>query len=116
AVTSLNGRPCAVTGDSGGSVRLWDLTTGTQIRKIARYNRGVTAVAVTSLNGRPCAVTGDSGGSVRLWDLTTGAHQSTFGLPAPVGAVAVAVAATPDVTLAVGFGHEVTVLTLVLTP
>ncbi|MFE7127062.1 hypothetical protein [Streptomyces sp. NPDC057617] len=72
AVAGLEGRPHAVTADSGGSVRVWDLTTGDQTGQLTGHTSRVRSVAVVELEGRPHAVTADSGGSVRVWDLTTG--------------------------------------------
>ncbi|MFE1840625.1 AAA family ATPase [Streptomyces sviceus] len=85
AVTVLKGRPHAITGDSNGSVRVWDLTTGTQVRELAGHTNWVSAVAVAVLEGRPHAITGELNGSVRVWDLTTGTQVRE--LPGHSGAV-----------------------------
>ena len=80
AVTTLDGRPIAITGSGYGDVRVWDLTTGTQLHQLSGHTGGVDAVAVTTLDGRPIAITGSySDGTVRVWDLTTGTqlHQLT---------------------------------------
>ncbi|WP_093863838.1 WD40 repeat domain-containing protein [Streptomyces sp. TLI_053] len=90
AVTHVNGRPHAITGSNDNSVRLWDLTTGTQTHHLTGHTSGVNAVAVTRINGHPHAITGSNDNSVRLWDLTTGTqtHHLT-GHTSGVNAVAV---------------------------
>ncbi|MGW3313002.1 caspase family protein [Streptomyces sp. NPDC001073] len=89
ACTVLDGKPVAVTGsvtgggrgDSDGTVQVWDLATGREIRELlAGHTGGVTAVACTVLDGKPVAVavTGggrgdsDSDSTVQVWDLATG--------------------------------------------
>ncbi|WP_189278591.1 WD40 repeat domain-containing protein, partial [Kitasatospora griseola] len=72
AVTLLGDRPRAVTGGYDGSVRVWDVTAGTQVRELTGHTSGVMAVAVTLLGDRPHAVTGGGDGSVRVWDVTAG--------------------------------------------
>ncbi|MGW1177231.1 hypothetical protein ACWD4P_26395 [Kitasatospora sp. NPDC002543] len=73
ATAVLDGRALAVTGDSQGLVRVWDLATGEVLHEPAAGHRfHVTAVATTVLDGRAVAVTADDG-DVRVWDLATGA-------------------------------------------
>ncbi|WP_406368262.1 hypothetical protein [Streptomyces sp. NBC_01546] len=72
SVAELEGRPHAITGGSDGAVRVWDLTTGTQIRELTGHTGSVHAVSVAELEGRPHAITGGSDGAVRVWDLTSG--------------------------------------------
>ncbi|MGR3866965.1 AAA family ATPase [Streptomyces graminifolii] len=92
AVTVLEGRPHAITGDREGLVGVWDLTTGIQVRKLVGHTGGVTAVAVTVLEDRPHAITGGYDGSVRVWDLTTGIQvRKLVGHTGGVSAVAVTV-------------------------
>ncbi|MFJ8430468.1 WD40 repeat domain-containing protein, partial [Kitasatospora sp. NPDC094019] len=84
------GRPHAVTGSDDRSVRVWDLTTGTQTHHLTGHTDWVKSVAVTRIKGRPHAVTGSDDRSVRVWDLTTGTqtHHLT-GHTSWVNAVAV---------------------------
>jgi WD40 repeat protein len=108
-------RPHAITGGGGRtsetgsdwSVRVWDLTTGTQTRELIRNTVIVKAVAVVELDGQPHAITGGDDRSVRVWDLTTGSCLATFHFPDDVAAVT----ASDDATV-VGFGHEMAVLSL----
>ena len=69
------GRPVAVTGSYDGTVRVWDLTTGTPTGDPLTGHTGpVMAVAPAVLpGGRPVAVTGSADATVRVWDLATGA-------------------------------------------
>ncbi|WP_327046014.1 hypothetical protein OG320_30800 [Microbispora sp. NBC_01189] len=76
--TRLGDRAVAVTGGTDGTVRVWDLTTGTQLgaqigRPLTGHTGRVTAVTATRLHGRPVAVTGSADGTVRIWDLA--AHK-----------------------------------------
>ena len=68
-------------------MRVWDLTTGTQLHQLPGHTRGITALAVTTLESHPIAITGSSDGdaTVRVWDLTTGGqlHQ----LPGHTGGI-----------------------------
>ncbi|MGW4897370.1 NACHT and WD repeat domain-containing protein, partial [Kitasatospora sp. NPDC004240] len=92
AVALLDGRPHAVTLSKDGLVRVWDLITGSQVRKLIGHTSWVTAVAVTVLDGRPHAVTGGDDRSVRVWDLITGTQVLKLtGHTAWVTAVAVTV-------------------------
>ena len=67
------GQPVAVTGCDDGTVRVWDLATGTPAGELAGHTGPVVAVACTVLpGGQPVAVTGSDDGTVRVWDLATG--------------------------------------------
>ncbi|MFJ8926517.1 hypothetical protein ACIRLA_08085 [Streptomyces sp. NPDC102364] len=73
ACTVLDGRPAAVTAGDYGSVRVWDLSTGTLVGEpLTGHTGSVRAVACTVLDGRPAAVTAGDDRSVRVWDLATG--------------------------------------------
>jgi WD40 repeat protein len=60
----------AISGDTKGSVRLWDIETGRQIRSFAGHTVWVNSVAFSSL-GR-YALTGASDNTIRLWDVESG--------------------------------------------
>jgi WD40 repeat protein len=73
ATTTLDRRQVAVTGSWDGTVRVWDLTTGTAVGDpLIGHTGAVIAVATTVLDGHPVAVTGSADTTVRVWDLTTG--------------------------------------------
>ncbi|RZB16100.1 hypothetical protein StrepF001_28320 [Streptomyces sp. F001] len=72
AVVSVGGRPHAVTGGGDGTVRVWDLEAGQEVRVLAGHKGGVRCVAAASVEGRPYAVTGGGDGTVRVWDLEAG--------------------------------------------
>ncbi|MER6123255.1 WD40 repeat domain-containing protein [Streptomyces sp. NPDC001795] len=72
-VADLDGRPHAVTAAFNGTgVRVWDLTTATQIRTLTGHTGLVKAVA--ELDGRPHIITSrhKEVEEVLAWDLTTG--------------------------------------------
>ncbi|MFF2147797.1 WD40 repeat domain-containing protein [Kitasatospora sp. NPDC058190] len=72
ATAVLDGRALAVTGDTAGLVRIWDLATGEVLHgPLAGHQEGVTAVATAVVDGRPVAVTADEE-TVRVWDLASG--------------------------------------------
>ncbi|MFF9158376.1 WD40 repeat domain-containing protein, partial [Streptomyces sp. NPDC014846] len=89
AVVLPDGRPLAMTGGSGErTVRLWDLSAGTQVgQPLPGHIGGVMSVAATVLpDGRPLGVTGDGDGTVRAWHLDTG-QQIGKALAGHVGGV-----------------------------
>jgi len=65
-----------VTGGSGGEVRLWDSTTGREIRRFVGHTQHTDWV-VFSPDGRQLA-TGGKDGTVRLWDVKTAAPLRVF--------------------------------------
>ncbi|MFC4057946.1 protein kinase [Planomonospora corallina] len=72
ASTKLNGHPAIVWGSWDDSLRVWDLTTGTQIGGLMTgHTDDVIAVATGQLDGRPIAVSSSRDKTVRVWDLTT---------------------------------------------
>ena len=63
AAAELDGRPVAVSGSDDGTVRVWDLATGTPVGDpFTGHTGGVTAVAVAELDGRPVAISGSATG------------------------------------------------------
>ncbi|MFF5206212.1 hypothetical protein [Streptosporangium sp. NPDC000396] len=108
ATAVIDGRTCALTsdretGETGDTVRIWDLATGEQISQSLTGHGGVCSMATAVADGRACAVTGGDG-TVRTYDLITGEQVGPeLVFPLPVHAVAVA----PDDRLVVGFGREV---------
>jgi WD40 repeat protein len=94
---------------SGGwddTVRLWDPTTGKEVRKIDAHKAMVAAV-VFSADGKTLASRGGLDGMVRLWDPTTGKERHTIEGLSKVNPWrfnrSVALAISPDsATLAVG--------------
>jgi WD40 repeat protein len=59
-------------GSDDNTVRLWDLTTGTEIACLVGHSDRVTALCMLP-DGRLAA---GHGNTIRLWDLTTGAESA----------------------------------------
>jgi WD40 repeat protein/tetratricopeptide (TPR) repeat protein len=78
---SPDGRRLATAG-FGGSIYLWDATTGQEVRRIAGPDQTVSALAY-SPDGRQLASAGFSGtsGVVRLWDAATAQQLRTIPVP-----------------------------------
>jgi WD40 repeat protein len=87
-----DGRPVAVTGSVDATVRVWDLTSESQIgSELTGHTGPVDAVAALVLpDGRPVAVTGSTDATVRVWDLATGSQvgPELTGHTGPVSSVA----------------------------
>ena len=89
------GQPVAVTGSLDGTVRVWDLATGTPAGELAGHTGAVYAVACTVLpGGQPVAVTGSADRTVRVWDLVA-RQQLGPELPLPYEATCLAACAEP---------------------
>jgi WD40 repeat protein len=77
AAAEMDGRSVAVTGSADGSVRVWDVATGSVVGEpLTGHTGAVNAVAVTEMDGRLLVVTGSDDRSVRVWDLATGAPEA----------------------------------------
>jgi WD40 repeat protein len=79
AVEQLNGMPIVVSSGMDGTVRVWDLVTGSAIGKPfhGHYTTGsmavwIGSVAVGDLGGRRVLVAGGYDGTVNVWDLQSG--------------------------------------------
>jgi RNA polymerase sigma factor (sigma-70 family) len=83
----------ALSASSDGTVRLWDLATGKELRRLIGHAVGARSVAF-SPDGKFALSTGDNPDrTVRYWDLETGIEQKCFeGNEAPVHGVVF----TPD--------------------
>jgi WD40 repeat protein len=114
--TSADGPPIAITTGNDGTIRLWDLETGTpRTDNLPAHDSGVRVLAVTTLpDGHPIIITtgqdSAGGGTIRLWDLQTGSPR-TDNLPAHDGWVAhLAVATLPNgQPIAVTAGYDGTI-------
>ena len=98
---SADGRR-AVSGGDDGTVRVWDLESGTAVHTLPGHDGAVVAVAV-SADGRR-AVTGDTYRTVRVWDLESGTAVHT--LPGHDRGGGWAVAVSADGRRAVSRGFE----------
>ena len=97
---SADGR-IAVSGDSGGSVRVWDLCSGDCLHVLAGHTDQVGSVAV-SADGQIALSAGLWDRTVRVWSLPTGAclhvmSGYTDQLPAVALSADATVAVTPEV-------------------
>ena len=72
---SPNGRTIA-SGSGGGTIRLWDVATGTYRRTLAGHTGWVSSVAF-SPDGNTLA-SGSSDKTIRLWNVDTGTHTRTL--------------------------------------
>ncbi|MBV9375428.1 MAG: hypothetical protein JO320_10290 [Alphaproteobacteria bacterium] len=66
----------ALSGSENGTVRLWDLESGAELRRFEGHGDWVTSLAVLA-DGRR-ALSGSSDRTVRLWDLESGADLACF--------------------------------------
>ena len=59
-----------------GTVRLWDIEAGEEIRQFQGHRGGVLALALT-IDGRRLLTAGEDG-TVRLWEVATGEAVQSF--------------------------------------
>ncbi|WP_432040770.1 caspase family protein [Streptomyces chartreusis] len=90
AVTKIDNRPHAITAGDDRTVRVWDLTSGTERTTLTGHTAPVYDVAVTKIDNHPHAITTSNDRTVRVWDLTSGTERTTLtGHTSSVNAVAV---------------------------
>ncbi|MFB9537258.1 caspase family protein [Streptomyces violaceus] len=93
AMAELDGHPVIVSASDDRTLRVWDLATGTLLRKPFTGHKGpVRAVAAAELDGHPVIVSASHDETVRVWDLASGReiYAPDTGHAASVSAVAVA--------------------------
>ncbi len=78
----------ALSGLFDGTLRLWDLESGAELRRFEGHEGAVTAVAVTPNRRRALSASDDR--SLRLWDLESGAELAAFHADAAIQCCAVA--------------------------
>jgi len=57
------------TASKDGTVRLWNVATGTQIRQFQGHNRGVRSIVFSPCGNQLASSSGDK--TVRLWNVAT---------------------------------------------
>ncbi|GAB1516870.1 hypothetical protein [Actinophytocola sp. KF-1] len=73
ACTHVNGKALAISGGEDGTVRMWDLATGTVSSRLSEHLHGVQEITPVTVNGRPAVVTlGKTLGNPLVEDLATG--------------------------------------------
>ena len=77
----------AVSGSEDGTLKVWGLKTGREVRALAGHSGGVRAVAVTP-EGR-YVVSGSDDRTLKVWEIETGTASITFHGEAPFYSVAV---------------------------
>ncbi|HEY8986245.1 MAG TPA: caspase family protein [Streptomyces sp.] len=78
ACAVLRRRPVAVTGNTDGTVRVWDLRTAKEVLFLLAHEDTVTSVDCTVIDGSTIAVTGGIDGTVRVWDLVRGRPRAVM--------------------------------------
>ncbi len=69
AFAEIDGKPLALTGDTGGTARLWDLRSRSEIGQILDgHSEEVRFGALGKLDGQLLAVTAGADTTIRLWD------------------------------------------------
>ena len=98
AFGELDGRAIALSAGNDGTVRVWDLASGTQRGEpLTGHDDWVRAVALGELDGRAIALSAGNDGTVRIFDLV-GNRRSTL----TVGSTASAIAFTPPSETLIG--------------
>lgn len=69
---SLPDRTLVASGGEDNTVRLWEPTTGRQVRKLIGHTAPVETVCALPLSDGPLLATGSQDQTVRLWDPVTG--------------------------------------------
>jgi WD40 repeat protein len=101
-VTSLlvcGGR--VVSAGDDGTIRIWDIATGSILHTLTGHDGEVNSVAATP-DGLSLVSVG-SDGTIRLWNLATGSRVRTIG---PVGGALMAVACGPDGRSVISGGRD----------
>ncbi|NLX96920.1 MAG: AAA family ATPase [Rhodopirellula sp.] len=101
AITS-DGRH-AVSASEDGTIKLWDVDSGTCLRTLQGHGNWVNGVAITPDGSR--VLSGGHDNMLRLWDLSAGSSQVLKGHRSYVSSVAI----SPDGRLAVSGGGDCTV-------
>jgi RNA polymerase sigma factor (sigma-70 family) len=87
AALSPNGKLLATTGCTETAIRLWDVTTGQELRRIEGHQSVVAEVAFSPdgklLASRSCGGVTDKDASIRLWDVGTGKELRRLTEPRP---------------------------------
>jgi WD40 repeat protein len=78
AVVEIDTRPHAVTAGEDGTVRVWDVASGTERAVLAGHTGSVIAVAESEIDNRPHFLTTHGDGTVRVWDLVSGSEHAAF--------------------------------------
>src|SRR5262249_45307050 len=71
--------------EAGNIIRLWDVSTAKEVRRLAGHTMGVTSVGF-SPDGRMLA-SGTRGATVRIWEVATGKERRRFSANSDGGVV-----------------------------
>src|SRR5262249_45237625 len=86
-------------GDNRGGIKLWDLRTGTELRRLAGHGKESIHGLAFSPDGTTLASTAGDG-TVRLWDVSSGEGKRTIKLDGNLSGVAF----SPDGSLLASYG------------
>ncbi|MUG91626.1 DUF1016 family protein [Scytonema sp. UIC 10036] len=76
SITFSPDRQTLVSGNSDGTIKLWNLSTRKVIKILKEHSEEVTSVAISS-DGTTLA-SGSADNSIKLWDITSGQHRRTL--------------------------------------